>query len=399
MTSLILLSFVLFSLSTVYSTDDVLELKLFSNDVVTSSGARCLDGTPAGYYIRKSATNSPNWVVFLQGGGLCVEPIDCRKRIHSGLGSSKYWGQNHTGSNVYSLNDANPLKDWNHVWVPYCSGDTWQGLRTKTDAWYGGYTAGHLILTTVLDHLWNTTSMGKLKKTEDSAGTLLFTGESAGGIGVFANADYVTSYMKEKNPSMVVKAAPQSGFYFPADVTIYQDFWLHEKLHLPITNLAWLEGMVVNWIEDAWVDQSCVAATGSKGKCWDVSTLSKYITTPLLVIENLFDQNQITGVLACLNCKKGSMTKDSTQAHFLTYYMQAMKKSLTSFSTIKPEQNSVFAPSCFEHTGDLQIPGSPQINNVSLADAFRKWVLEDEQFVLLDQCSGNDPCNPKCIIY
>merc|ERR1711936_1164203 len=35
---------------------------------------RCLDGTPFGYYIRRSNSNnnSKKWIIFLQGGGLCV---------------------------------------------------------------------------------------------------------------------------------------------------------------------------------------------------------------------------------------------------------------------------------------------------------------------------------------
>lgn len=47
-------------------------------------------------------------------------------------------------------------------------------MRTVVDEWYGGYTAGHLILTTVLEHLYNTTTFG-----DGGEGKLVFTGRSA----------------------------------------------------------------------------------------------------------------------------------------------------------------------------------------------------------------------------
>jgi hypothetical protein len=55
--------------------------------------SRCLDGSPYGYYIRRSASQSKKWVFFLEGGGLCVEGVDCKKRMKTALGSSKYWSQ------------------------------------------------------------------------------------------------------------------------------------------------------------------------------------------------------------------------------------------------------------------------------------------------------------------
>ena len=36
-------------------------------------------------------------------------------------GSSKFWNAHKTGVNLYGDDPANPLRDWNHVFVPYCS--------------------------------------------------------------------------------------------------------------------------------------------------------------------------------------------------------------------------------------------------------------------------------------
>ena len=54
---------------------------------------RCLDGSPFGYYIRRSVSilNSRKWIFLLEGGGLCVEPIDCIVRKNTDEGSSLFW--------------------------------------------------------------------------------------------------------------------------------------------------------------------------------------------------------------------------------------------------------------------------------------------------------------------
>ena len=42
---------------------------------------RCLDGSPFGYYLRKqhNGKNGHNVVFFLEGGGLCKTPKDCKQ--------------------------------------------------------------------------------------------------------------------------------------------------------------------------------------------------------------------------------------------------------------------------------------------------------------------------------
>ena len=63
--------------------DGHLDRVLFDEDVVDSYAAQCLDGSPAGYYIRRASTaeSADKWVFFLKGGGLCVEPLDCHERV------------------------------------------------------------------------------------------------------------------------------------------------------------------------------------------------------------------------------------------------------------------------------------------------------------------------------
>eukprot|EP01046_Picozoa_sp_COSAG06_P054611 COSAG06_NODE_9782_length_1819_cov_1.097093_1_plen_97_part_10 len=53
-------------------------------------GAKCLDGTPPAYAIRRGqGPNASRFIIFLEGGGWCFSVAECAGRRHGGLGSSK----------------------------------------------------------------------------------------------------------------------------------------------------------------------------------------------------------------------------------------------------------------------------------------------------------------------
>lgn len=313
---------------------DQTPLTLFDPSAV-AGGARCLDGTPAGYYLHLNPS-SDDWVVFLEGGGLCVEVIDCLLRKNSSLGSSSFWDRCRAGgNNIASPNAAgNPFAGYNLVYVPYCSvslvapcnscvtkpsvtlfcgppqGDTWAGNSTAkskqlpqlaksylylislcaTDNVLGGlYTSGHVILRTLIEDLQRQHGLGSKPHQR-----LLLSGGSAGGIGVFMNADHVSSWL----PSVDVKAAPQAGFYIPEGALLYLEYAL--GLNISVDNLfseyvAGLEGF------DVAYDSSCVAAMKAAQRpetlCWDATVHYPFVETPLFVAENIFDANQIFDIM------------------------------------------------------------------------------------------------------
>ena len=86
-----------------------------------------------------------------------------------------------------------------------CSGDLFLGQETKPDQ-FGLTFAGHLTVGAVIADLKTRHGLGS-----GTGHKLLLAGSSAGGLGAFANADYVTGLL----PSVEVKAAPQGGFFFP----------------------------------------------------------------------------------------------------------------------------------------------------------------------------------------
>ena len=63
---------------------------VFLTEYVESSGARCLDGSPAVYYFRPgTGSGATKWYLHHQGGGWCESWDDCLARSKQALGSSK----------------------------------------------------------------------------------------------------------------------------------------------------------------------------------------------------------------------------------------------------------------------------------------------------------------------
>lgn len=75
--------------------------------------ARCLDGSPSGYYIRKAlrAEAASSWLFLLDGGGICTTREDCISRSSTDLGSSKGWpsSYNVNATDLTTPDPRNPL--------------------------------------------------------------------------------------------------------------------------------------------------------------------------------------------------------------------------------------------------------------------------------------------------
>lgn len=104
-------------------------------------GTFCRDGSPAGFYTRFSDT-SKKLLVYLEQGGACFNSALCMfnpasvsdslagrvltEAISPGVKKGVKQVPQTTGIFDYA-NPENPYKDWNAVWVPYCTGDAYGG--------------------------------------------------------------------------------------------------------------------------------------------------------------------------------------------------------------------------------------------------------------------------------
>lgn len=301
-------------------------------------GPKCLDGTQAGYYLRQN-TNSHQFVIFLQGGGLCFNAVQCTQRKKSMLGSSKKWSKTMHGTKLISENAANnpDFSTWNHIYVPYCSGDTWLGLEDKPTNPFGNgsdtYTfSGHKIIIAMMSE----------KLGLDKATHVLLTGTSAGGMGSFHHADWLTQQL----PNAVVKTNPEAGWFgapfqrFPYFVQNVSD---PDPKHLNDATGKWLEN--INHFNNSAIGL-CLADPSSDDRlCPSVPYFYPYIKSPIFVTEAAADKYQINHQAEMPDGLNA--TEKAYIIHFSNYLRGNMKQQILKGR--KANQDGIFTPACFRH--------------------------------------------------
>lgn len=172
----------------------------------------CNDGSQSGFYLRKSTTGSKRWVVFLEGGWHCYDQNSCRARWlrlrH--LMTSTQWPETRiVGGILSSMPMENPYwHNANHVFVPYCSSDSWSGTRVIDETKMGWKFMGALIVKQVIADLVPL-GLGQVQGAE-----LLLVGSSAGGMGVMLNLDRIKKFLHVvKGVKVKVKGVSDSGWF------------------------------------------------------------------------------------------------------------------------------------------------------------------------------------------
>jgi hypothetical protein len=181
---------------------------IFAN-LAAAPRAVCNDGSPAVFLFRKGfGVARSRWVIYLSGGGQCYSQQSCiqREETHSEtfLSSVPY----STGAAMFTpiagILSPNPALnpdffDANQVQISYCSSDYWMGERDGNKAmtsrqilasdnvndWYFD---GHGIIQAVIKMLQQSYGL-------NNATDVLFAGGSAGAVGVFMNANFVSGLL------------------------------------------------------------------------------------------------------------------------------------------------------------------------------------------------------------
>jgi pectinacetylesterase len=94
---------------------------------VPVAGTLCRNGTQTGYGINVHPT-SRKLLIYLEGGGACFNEISCLQNPESWTPNDLTLTRS-VGSNwiMSRASATNPFKDWNLVYIPYCSGDVHTG--------------------------------------------------------------------------------------------------------------------------------------------------------------------------------------------------------------------------------------------------------------------------------
>ena len=94
----------------------------------------CADGSPYTYYVRPGTVNK--LVVDFEGGGACWSGGTCGTNgpyLPSATGAPGAAGSPQKEVGLYNhTDDRNPVKDWYHVYINYCTGDIHLGDSVQT---------------------------------------------------------------------------------------------------------------------------------------------------------------------------------------------------------------------------------------------------------------------------
>ena len=347
--------------------------------------AVCNDGSPAVFYYARATTDADKnkWVIMLQGGGGCSSGQLCAQRwcsIDTNYGMDKMTSTLTKaairGNGILDPRPENHFGTWNRVMIFYCSSDAWSGTKTTTQHAVSGTTAidydihfkGARIIDAVLETLRRQprgraaalpgTSARALPDL-DSATHVLFSGSSAGGVGVINNVDRIGAKLKATNPTLVYKGLLDASFPPPAEGRDYTHttVCLSNPQACNYSNVMQFSYATVDQaLYGMSVDESCLTwhaahQPGTEWKCGDSTHIAvHHITTPFFVHQD--EQDESIG---------GSFVEDGygTAADFGRGVEQALRDLATLNTTA--EEGSVrnggaplatpgaYGPQCTDH--------------------------------------------------
>ncbi|XP_060589837.1 palmitoleoyl-protein carboxylesterase NOTUM-like isoform X2 [Ruditapes philippinarum] len=362
-----------------------LRRKFLTNDSVT-----CNDGSPAGYFIRKSY-GSKKWIIFLEGGWYCFDNVSCQMRWASNMKkfmSSKGWPKKRKVTGILSWNpEENPYYfHSNIVYIPYCSSDTWSGTASMGTNGNEFAFMGSLILEEVIKDL--------IPRGLKHATKLILTGSSAGGTGVLINLDRVANQMAKLAPEVEVRGIADSGWFLDYPQYRYKD--CVEALSCAPTD--GIKRGIKMW--NGRVPETCMEeyTESEHWRCYFGYRLYKTLKNPLYVIQHLFDEAQILvdNVFEQTQIKgdNSAATVTKPQWEYLHKLGQEVRKTLENVS-------AVFAPSCLSHEILTRYDWfNVSINSIKLGQSIYCWensykydkcLIKTASVNALDTLQGDSP--------
>lgn len=159
-----------------------------------------------------------NWLTYLEGGGACASKQSCTNRFNSGkmvnMSSSKYDQGDWQPYGILSSSiQQNPdFRNFNRVYVHYCSSDSWAGDR-EASADTGNFAfKGKRIFQATVELLLSGLATGGRKI--ESGDRVLLAGTSAGAIGAQNNLDFLGVLL----PSNIETRGLIDAHWLPADL-------------------------------------------------------------------------------------------------------------------------------------------------------------------------------------
>lgn len=204
---------------------------------VPFEASRCMNGTPTGIGVYR-APGSTELLIYLAPGGACFNAETCERVSYpDGYGEPQFLLEVLLAGNrgVFDRNaEDNPFRDWNVVYVPYCTGDVHAGRNPtgQEGRMHVGYENLGVYLTRVVPTFAGVTNV-------------VLAGSSAGGIGATLNYDR----LQRAFGSVPVQLLDDSGPMFDA------------AFLRPCLQEQWRQA----WNLDAAFPTDCLDCTGPQG--------------------------------------------------------------------------------------------------------------------------------------
>jgi len=181
----------------------------------------CDEGTPTG--LVANLNGSKKLVLFFEGGGACWDATTCLQlntSTHGPITRATFdAGTFNFTSSILDRDVAkNPFKDWNYVYIPYCTGDLHSGNNDTV------YTLGSTQRSFHHKGRANVQAfLARIAATVSKPEQVLVTGRSAGGYGATISYALIRAYF----PAAKVSLVDDSGPLFKGNATspALRDAW------------------------------------------------------------------------------------------------------------------------------------------------------------------------------
>ena len=237
--------------------------------------ALCNDGTSATYFYTEDALANPNLLIFLQGGGACKSPEECKKRCDKDKAPLCTAQQRKSirGTTMWSRDPEEnpPFHNFGRVYLHYCSSDVYSGTRNASADTNSYYFYGKHIIEALLEDIL------KSKPNVENMNQLVLIGTSAGAFGVALNCDFVAEKFHAVNKDLDVRCIADSGDFYPP--------WVHKEGCDPYE--------LMRQTTEFWQgegDQSCLESTPEEHlECMIFPSYYNFIETPFMVVAHYID--------------------------------------------------------------------------------------------------------------
>eukprot|EP00286_Rhodomonas_abbreviata_P018624 CAMPEP_0181298180 /NCGR_PEP_ID=MMETSP1101-20121128/5644_1 /TAXON_ID=46948 /ORGANISM="Rhodomonas abbreviata, Strain Caron Lab Isolate" /LENGTH=601 /DNA_ID=CAMNT_0023403183 /DNA_START=65 /DNA_END=1866 /DNA_ORIENTATION=- len=335
--------------------------------------ALCLDGTPYGYWLCPD-TGGTEWMIWLQGGGLCENEQDCFERSFTQLGSSKFWDQK--GRRCPEDIDVRI------VMMGYCDGTAFTSNRAEPLVYNGTelYFRGAVIVDATIAHLQANHGLADATK-------VVLGGFSAGALGVFHHLNTIAALL----PNAEITGTPVSGFFLD-----------HDNFGPGETYPEIMKALAEMVDAEAVLNAECTSQNpGDKWNCLFPQYFAQYIAPRWFAINSRFDRYQLQHIaqVPCIaeysDGGKGEASCDSAEQTAIVDYG---KDFLQAFQTVVIDDvttNGAFISACINH-GAFETP----IDGRDAYEAFDVWFKGESWELWIDNCDSTDgPCDdaPGCL--